>query len=53
MIESFIKAAKVLDIWGNKNQSKVKIPTEDSNSHQLPWCGAGRNFEQIYILKMN
>lgn len=53
MIESFIKAAKVLDMWGNKNQSKIKIPTENSNSQQFPWLGAGKNFEQVYILKMN
>lgn len=52
MIESFIKAAKVLDIWGNKEKNKVKIPTEDSTSNQFSWCGAGRNLEQIYVLKM-
>lgn len=52
MIDSFIKDAKVLDIWDNKEKNKVKIPTEDCTSNQFPWCGAGRNLELIYILKM-
>lgn len=48
----FIKAAKVVDVWGNKEENKVKIPTEASTADQLPQCGAGRSLQQIYVLRM-